>query len=580
MKTSLRNLVATLALAWCGLGGAWCGLGGSATDGPQAKPETADVAVTIRIDAAKTKGEMRPVWRFFGHDEPNYTYMKDGKKLLSQLAALSPATVYVRIHNLLTSGDGTPALKWGSTGAYTEDKEGRPRYDWKIVDRIFDTYLERGIKPYVQIGFMPEALSIKPKPYQHEWEPGKNKPLATGWAYPPKDYDKWAELVYQWDKHCVDKYGRAEVEGWYWEVWNEPNIFYWRGKPEEYHKLYDYSVDAVKRALPSARVGGPESAGAGKFLRDFLEHCLRGKNYATGKQGAPLDFIAFHGKGNPRVVDKHVQMGLANQLQDVNRGFEIIASFPELRKKPIVIGEFDPDGCAACPATLYPQNAYRNGTLYASNTAASFARTYELADKHGVNLEGVLTWAFEFEDQPYFAGFRVLASNGIELPVLNLFRMFGLMGGQRLAVESTGDAGVDTLRQKGVRGKPDVHALASLQDGKLCVLTWNYHDDDVPGPTAAVELSLSGLPGTKGPVLLQHYRIDDRHSNAFTAWKRMGSPQKPTAKQYAELQGAAQLALLTSPEWLRTEGGKRTLRLKLPRQAVSLLVFTWEAKSK
>jgi xylan 1,4-beta-xylosidase len=572
--------VATLALAWCGLGGAWCGLGGSATDEPQAKPETADVPVTIRIDTAKTKGEMRPVWRFFGHDEPNYTYMKDGKKLLSQLAALSPATVYVRTHNLLTSGDGTPALKWGSTGAYTEDKEGRPRYDWKIVDRIFDTYLERGIKPYVQIGFMPEALSIKPKPYQHEWEPGKNKPLATGWAYPPKDYDKWAELVYQWVKHCVDKYGRAEVEGWYWEVWNEPNIFYWRGKPEEYHKLYDYSVDAVKRALPSARVGGPESAGAGKFLRDFLEHCLRGKNYATGKQGAPLDFIAFHGKGNPRVVDKHVQMGLANQLQDVNRGFEIIASFPELRKKPIVIGEFDPDGCAACPATLYPQNAYRNGTLYASNTAASFARTYELADKHGVNLEGVLTWAFEFEDQPYFAGFRVLASNGIELPVLNLFRMFGLMGGQRLAVESTGDAGVDTLRQKGVRGKPDVHALASLQDGKLCVLTWNYHDDDVPGPTAAVELSLSGLPGTKGPVLLQHYRIDDRHSNAFTAWKRMGSPQKPTAKQYAELQGAAQLALLTSPEWLRTEGGKRTLRLKLPRQAVSLLVFTWEAKSK
>jgi xylan 1,4-beta-xylosidase len=572
--------VATVALACCGLGGAWCGLGGSATDGPQAKPETADVAVTIRIDAAKTKGEMRPVWRFFGHDEPNYTYMKDGKKLLSQLAALSPTTVYVRTHNLLTSGDGTPALKWGSTGAYSEDKEGRPRYDWKIVDRIFDTYLERGIKPYVQIGFMPEALSVKPKPYQHEWEPGKNKPLSTGWAYPPKDYDKWAELVYQWVKHCVDKYGRAEVERWYWEVWNEPNIFYWRGKPEEYHKLYDYAAGAVKRALPSARVGGPESAGAGKFLRDFLEHCLRGKNYATGKQGAPLDFIAFHGKGNPRVVDKHVRMGLANQLQDANRGFEIVASFPELRKTPIVIGEFDPDGCAACPATLYPQNAYRNGTLYASNTAASFSRAYELADKHGVNLEGVLTWAFEFEDQPYFAGFRVLASNGLELPVLNVFRMFGQMGGQRLAVESTGDAGADAIRQKGVRGKPDVHALASLRDGKLCVLVWNYHDDDVPGPAAAVDLSLRGLPETKGPVLLQHYRIDDRHSNSFTAWQRMGSPQKPTAKQYAELQDAAQLALLTSPEWLRTEGGKLTLRLKLPRQAVSLLVFTWEARSK
>ena len=571
MITTLRNLVATVALAWCGV---------DAAAEPPARAETADVPVTISIDAAKTKGEMRPVWRYFGYDEPNYTYMKDGKKLLSQLSALSPGTVYVRTHNLLTSGDGTPALKWGSTNAYTEDPEGRPRYDWKIVDRIFDTYVERGLKPYVQIGFMPEALSTKPKPYQHEWEPGKNKPLATGWAYPPKDYDKWGELVYQWVTHCVDKYGKAEVEGWYWEVWNEPNIFYWKGTPEEYYKLYDYAADAVKRALPTARVGGPETAGAGKFLRDFLEHCLRGKNHATGKQGAPLDFIAFHAKGNPKVVDKHVQMGLSNQLQDVNRGFEIVASFPELRKKPIVIGEFDPDGCAACPVAFYPQNAYRNGTLYASNTAASFARTYELADKHGVNLEGVLTWAFEFEDQPYFAGFRVLSTNGIELPVLNVFRMFGQMGGRRLAVESTGDAGVDAVREKGVRGKPDMHALASLQDGKLCVLTWNYHDDDVPGPTAAVELSLSGLPVTKGPVLLHHYRIDERHSNAFTAWKRLGSPQKPTAEQVAELQESAQLALLTSPEWLRTEDGKLTLRLRLPRQAVSLLVFSWEAKSK
>jgi xylan 1,4-beta-xylosidase len=562
-------------LAW------WC-VGGTAVDKPGEKPKTEEIAVTIRIDVEKSKGEMRPVWRFFGYDEPNYTYMKDGKKLLSQLAALSPATVYVRTHNLLTSGDGTPALKWGSTNAYTEDKEGRPVYDWKIVDRIFDTYLERGLKPYVQIGFMPEALSIKPKPYQHKWAPNNRNPLGTGWAYPPRDYNKWAELVYRWVKHSVDKYGRAEVETWYWEVWNEPNIFYWKGKPEEYHKLYDYSVDAVKRALPTARVGGPETAGAGKFLRDFLEHCLRGKNYATGKKGAPLDFIAFHAKGNPRVVgkDKHVQMGLANQLQDVNRGFEIVASFPELRKKPIVIGEFDPDGCAACPVAYFPQNAYRNGTLYASNTAASFARTYELADRHGVNLEGVLTWAFEFEDQPYFAGFRVLSSNGIELPVLNVFRMFGLMVGQRLAVESTGNAGTDTHVKKGVRGKPDVHALASLQDGKLCVLTWNYHDDDVPGPTAAVELSLRGLPAAKGPVLLHHYRIDERHSNSFTAWKRMGSPQKPTAEQYRQLQDSAQLTLLTSPQWLRPREGKLTLRLKLPRQAVSLLVFTWEPRAK
>src|SRR5271165_3871721 len=412
--------------------------------------QTAEPAVTITLDASRPGGQLCPAWRFFGYDEPNYTYMKDGKALLADLATLGRQTVFVRTHNLLTSGDGTPALKWGSTDAYTEDAQGRPHFDWTIVDRIFDTYLERGLKPYVQIGFMPRALSRQPEPYQHHWSP-QGGSISTGWAYPPTDYRKWGELVYQWVSHCVSRYGRSEVEQWYWEVWNEPNIMYWRGTAEDYHRLYDHAVDAVKRVLPGARVGGPEIAGtrspeAAQFLRDFIEHCLRGTNHATGKMGAPLDFLAFHAKGSSRIFDGHVQMGIATQLQDIDRGFEVVAGFPELKGRPIVIGESDPDGCAACPATVFPQNGYRNGTLYASYTAASYARTLDLAAKHGVNLEGSLTWAFEFEDQPYFSGFRVLATRGIELPVLSVFRMLGLMGGRRLAVESTADQGVEALR--------------------------------------------------------------------------------------------------------------------------------------
>ena len=219
-------------------------------------------AVTIHVDAAAPAGPLKPIWSFFGHDEPNYTYMKDGRKLLSELSALSPVPVYMRVHSLLVTGDGEPALKWGSTNAYTEDAAGKPVYDWTITDRIFDTYMERKMKPLVQIGFMPQALSSHPEPYRHHWKPGDNyNDIYTGWAYPPKDYNKWAELVYQWVKHCVQKYGRAEVESWLWEVWNEPNIGYWKGTPEEYQKLYDYSVDAVKRALPTARVGGADSTG-------------------------------------------------------------------------------------------------------------------------------------------------------------------------------------------------------------------------------------------------------------------------------------------------------------------------------
>jgi xylan 1,4-beta-xylosidase len=545
-------------------------LAACAAESPQ---DTSSFPVSIEVDAARPLGQLKPIWRFFGADEPNYAYMKHGQKLLGELGELRPREVYFRAHNLLTSGDGTPALKWGSTGAYREDADGKPIYDWTILDRIFDTYLARGVKPYAQIGFMPKDLSIKPEPYQHKWTPRASyNEIYTGWAYPPKDYAKWAELVFQWTKHCVEKYGRSEVESWYWEVWNEPNIGYWRGTPQEFHKLHDYAIDAVRRALPTARVGGADTAGSGgRFTRDFLEHCLRGTNYATGKTGTPLDFISFHAKGaSPITTNGHVRMGIANQLRTIDEGFRIVASYPELKSKPIVIGECDPEGCAACQG---PSFAYRNSTMFSSYTAASFARIHDLAEKNGVNIEGALTWAFEFEDQPYFAGFRSLASNGIDKPVLNVFRMFSKMNGRQLPVQSGAAISLDEITRRGVRAQPDVSGLASSDGKSVAVLLWHYHDDDVRGPAANIELTVRGLPvGTPRSTSVQHYRIDENHSNAFTAWKKMGSPQEPTPKQYAELEKAGQLATLKSPEIVANEQDAK-LRVELPRQAVSLLLL-------
>jgi len=532
--------------------------------------------VTIRVDAAQPQGELKPIWRFFGADEPNYAYMKDGQKLVGELGALRPNSVYFRTHNLLTSGDGTPGLKWGSTGAYSEDASGQPIYNWTINDRIFDTYLARGVKPYVQVGFMPREMSIRPEPYQHHWTPqAKYDEIYTGWAYPPKDYAKWGDLVERWATHCVARYGKAEVESWYWEVWNEANIGYWRGTPEEFRKLHDYAIAAVRRALPTARVGGADSAGSGgRWTRDFLEHQLRGVNAATGKTGSPIDFISFHAKGSPSFVDGHVRMGIANQLRVIDDGFKIVASFPELKGTPIVIGESDPDGCAACQG---PQLGYRNGTMYSSYTAASFARKHDLASRHGVNLEGALTWAFEFEDQPLFAGFRVLASGGIDLPVLNVFRMFSRMGGQRLLVVSSGDVGLDNIMKSGVRAAPDVSALAALDGSKLSVLVWHYHDDDVAGPEAAVALEVVGLPavGPGATVAFRHDRIDATHSNAFEVWKRLGSPASPTPDQLAQLVQGGRLESLNGIDAgeVHREGTKLSVAIPLPRQAVSLLQF-------
>ncbi len=532
--------------------------------------------VAIRVRADQPRGALRPIWRFFGADEPNYAYMKDGKQLLTELGQLGPRQTYFRTHNLLTSGDGTLALKWGSTGAYGEDVQGKPVYNWTIVDRIFDTYLQRQVKPYVQIGFMPREMSVMPEPYQHSWKPGDPyDAIYTGWAYPPKNYSTWAELVYQWVKHCVEKYGRQEVESWYWEVWNEPNIGYWRGSEEEFFKLHDHAIHAVRRALPTAKVGGPDSAGGGCFLHEFLEHCLRGTNDASGEQGTPLDFIAFHAKGVPTFVNGHVRMGIANHLQTIDSCFRIIGSFPELKSTPIVIGESDPDGCAACSAKVYPQNDYRNGLLYASYTAASFARKHDLAAKHDVNLEGALTWAFEFEDQPYFAGFRVLATNGIALPVMNVFRMFGQMSGQRLAVDSDGAMALDTILEHGVRDQADVSALASLNDKKVYILMWHYHDDDVPGPVARVNVTVQGLNRSLEQARLTHYRIDAENSNAYTVWQKMGSPIEPSAEQRAVLLQASELTRGEDPKAVEVHDGQVVLCYTMPRQSVSLLQLEW-----
>ena len=521
--------------------------------------------VRITVDPSTKLGPYRQITSYFGYDEPNYTYMANGKKLIGELAALSPVPVQIRAHHLLVTGDGTPALKWGSTNAYTEDASGKAVYDWTITDRIFDTFIQAGARPFVEIGFMPEALSTTPQPYVVNWPANTGK----GWSYPPKDYDKWAELVREWVAHCVARYGRAEVEQWSWELWNEPDISYWRGTAEEYDKLYDYTARAVKRALPAAKVGGPGTTGASApkaaaYLRQFLEHCA--------KNGTPLDLITYHAKGQPRVVEGHVRMGLGKNMADVDKGLEVIKDFPQYRNLPIVLTESDPEGCAACSARTYPQNVYRNGLMYPSYTAAALHNILLLSDRYHANMAGMLTWAFEFEGQPYFDGFRTLATNGVDKPVLNLFRMVGMLKGDRVRVESTGAVALEQILASGVRETPDVNALATAGDREMAILVWNYHDDDLPSAPATVQLAARGVPGR---VLVQHYRIDDEHSNAYTVWKQMGSPQQPTPEQYARLEASGQLQLLTSPEWRRSKDGTLALDFPLPHHAVSLVRISW-----
>jgi xylan 1,4-beta-xylosidase len=211
--------------------------------------------------------------------------------------------------------------------------------------------------------------------------------------------------------------------------------------------------------------------------------------------------------------------------------------------------------------------------MYSSYTAEQLARTYDLADRHHVNLMGAVTWAFEFEGQPYFDGFRDLSTNGIDKPVLNVFRMLGRMRGDRVAVESSGTLPLDDVRDRSVQADPDISALASRDARSVFVLIWNYHDDNVPAPDADIVLVVAGLPSPA--ITLVHYRVDKDHSNAYEAWLRMGSPGSPTASQRSQLERSARLQILEPPRTIETMKGEATIRLSLPRQAVSLLTIAW-----
>jgi xylan 1,4-beta-xylosidase len=269
-------------------------------------------------------------------------------------------------------------------------------------------------------------------------------------------------------------------------------------------------------------------------------------------------------------------MGLNQELENAATGFAIIHASPKFSQLPVVISEADPEGCGACSPPEHPEDEYRNGTLYPTYTAAAMKGLTDLARREHVHLIGFLTWAFEFEDQPYFSSHRALSTNGVDKPELNFFRMAGLLGGERVAATSSGSVPVRTIVTSGVRQQPDIDTIATRESNSAAVMVWNYQADAVPGPGAPVQISVSGIPKSVHRVLVQQFRIDEHHSNAFTVWKAMDSPQHPTAEQYAKLQAAGQLQLKGSPRWATANRGVVNVQLELPRESVALLRVSWE----
>jgi xylan 1,4-beta-xylosidase len=527
-------------------------------------PATVDVSV----DATAGGTPLERVWPFHGYDEINYTTVSEGRALLGAIVAAHTAPVHVRSHFLLNTGDGTPALKWGSTNVYTEDVAGNTFYSWTLTDGIMDTITAVGAFPFVEIAFMPEALSTHPTPYRNS----STTTLDGGCFYPPTDYTTWAGLIRAWAAHATVRYPSVTAN-WLWELWNEPDVGYWHGTFDEYAKLYDYTESALHEVIPNAALGGPAVAGAGSsFLTQFLQHCATGTNAITGTTGTRLDLVTFHAKGGVAISGDHVQMDLGNQLRLHRLGFDSVAAFPQFGQTPIYITEADPDGCAACPASALPANAYRNSTAYGAYEIAMMKHTIDLAHQMGIKLGGLVTWAFTFPGTPYFAGYRALASNGINLPVLSAFKLLGRLAGTRLSLTSTGAHTLSDILTGGVRGQSEVDGMATLEGATLQVLVWSYHDDIVSAPATPVHLAIKVPASFGSSVRVSHLRVDESHGDAYTVWVSQGMPASPSVAEVAALQQAMDPSSLVPDRTVAVAaGGSVDLDFDLPRFGVSLV---------
>ena len=547
--------------------------------------------ISIRVNAEKETGKLLHDWRYIGYDECNYTYTPEGREQLSRFGKLPDAPYFVRTHFLFCTGNCLGSFKFGSTNVYTEDRDGNPVYDFEYVDRIMDTILETGNKPFVEMGFMPMDLVDRGylRPSRGIWDDyGHYKDL--GWSCPPKDYAKWHAFIHEVCAHLKERYGENEVNGWYFELWNEPDIFYWSGTAAEYCRLFDYTENAFHSVLPDARLAGPAVTGifpgtnSEAFFRFFLEHCRRGTNYCDSSTGTRLDFITFHTKGGGFPFDLHAKKAVPSVerlVYQVDQGMKIIEEFG-YGDLEVVLSEADPDGWAAGGIHDNPNMVFRNTEYYASYVASAFEKIGRLSKKYKTPIRP-LSWAFMFPGERCFEGTRTFSTQGIDKPVFNLFRMYSRLGDRSLEFSCDGAKDLEeSIRESDVNGTfdtgnytgegedTDISGFAACgEDGIIRILAYSHNNDRDMHEENELSVTVSGLPD--GTVRVRHFRIDRDHSNACTVWKALGEPLFPEGDEYAAIKARDGLEELEEASEMGTEGGALRICFRMPAHAVSLI---------
>ena len=544
-------------------------------------------AATVSVDAGAPLGPLRRIWTSFGYDEINWTSTPTGKRHLRTIAAFAEQPYFVRSHYVFNSGIGWSLPHWGAGNVYHEDTAGRPFYDFAIADQVYDAVVHAGHRPLVELAFTPRALVPEgaEKAFAFEPSPTQWSSYEAGlWAMPPRDYERWGGLVRALVAHCVARYGAGHVRGWLWELWNEPDIFYWRGTPEQFWALYDVTAAAVKAALPDAAVGGPTTTGdlgpgrrGNEFLRGFLAHCAR--------TGAPLDFVSFHTKGarftpwrvyGPLGGPAPVKQSPSSlkMLREVRAALDAVSVHPKFRDLPCIVDECDASVPAHWGVYDNANFAYRNTEYFPVFQCKLMKKLLDLDARGGARVHQATTWSFYFEGERFFEGTRSLfTAQGIQKPVLNAYRMLRHLGETRLAVESTGAWSSDRLDDGTAGMAEEIDALAAIGRDGLSVLVWRHADDQyaIDAHETAVTLRLARLP-FGGGARVSHWRIDAAHSNSHTVWRALGAPQDPSPDELRAIEQRQGLEELEPERTVAVRDSAATPEITLPLPSVSLLV--------
>ena len=490
-------------------------------------------AVQIRVDAAHPVGILEHKWEIaLGSEHLSYMFKGDidshvkaagaGLRAGNKLAHETLGIQYIRAHGILMD----------DPSVYTEDAFGNPHYDWTKVDRLYDMLREDGLKPFVELSFMPAALAANrhaPKIFRYK-----------GNSSPPKDYTKWRALVAALAQHLIERYGRTEVETWPFEVWNEPDVnvdvTFWNGSQDDYFKLYDYAADGLKSVDPNLKIGGPVAAFT-TFQEPFLRHITR-ENFATGANRTPLDFLDLHNYYLP-----------AADYRPLLRRYGL----PDL---PVYYTEWG----------VSPEYGDKVSDMAYSAAEAVSGLTDSLDHVASISYWTASDY-FEESGDPkalFHGGFGLIGLDGLRKPRYWAYYLLHQLGTEKLSVTGSGDGFGGLIKS----------IAACNSDGSVQILLSNATPEHGKAAGSAtldrhITLTFSGLtPGARYRV--EHDRIDNGHSNVYGAWQAMGSPRWPDAAQMSALHQRDQLQSLDPPGVVTANtAGEVTLDFDLPMPGVS-----------